>query len=73
MLQGAPGLGSLFFFKVIDPKAAEGVEGQDEGVSRVEDGFIERETGCDCEVGGDDGGEGGVGEAGVDAADVERR
>ena len=47
----------------MDGKVPEGVEDQDEGVSPIEYGFVEREAGYYGEVGGDDGGEGRVEEA----------
>ncbi len=62
----------LFSVEVFERKHPEGVKGQGEGDSLVEYGLVEGVTGDDFEVGGDDCGEGGVEEAAVGVADVER-
>lgn len=48
----------LFSVEVFERKHPEGVEGQGEGDSLVEYGFVEGVAGDDFEVGGDDRGEG---------------
>ena len=48
----------LCFVEVFERKYPENVEGQGEGDSLVEYGFVEGGAGDDFEVGGDDCGEG---------------